>query len=710
MRFRTSALIVLLMLTAILPYTTGRADSVSFGGGPNRVELDFELLMNIDLPDGNYVTDLEFSYMGDMLAVGCGDKIVYIYDTDEWTRIANLTTTYPVLDVDWCPQQHMDLFAVSTGRQFPPNGTVEIYSTSSWNQVEILDYPKEVMSIDWSLNGSLLAVSSGNPLVILNTADWTVMKSFDLGLYYSTAVNWDPSGDYFALSKFSSTEGSMVEVYNLNNNWGLVDQFGHFPYQVDVLSSETSLKYLAFGNLSLNVVNMANGDSVYSEPNDGTKRIVDVLWHRNMALMAVMNQTVLEFRYALTSELIHTVDMGGFPRSISWSYNYSYIAAGMGGTVALFYCDQSGSGTVDEDSDGDGVIDELDDFPDDVSASEDMDGDGHPNRWNPGYDQSDSTTGLTIDMFPSDPTEWNDSDGDGVGNNSDKFPEDPSEWNDTDGDGIGDNSDPFPNGDPTEIDRDGDGVSDDEDEFPDDPNEWDDTDNDGIGDNSDDFPTDPAASEDTDGDGYPDSWNPGRSGNDSTTGLELDMFPYDEYEWSDSDMDGRGDNSDAFPDNPYEWSDTDGDGSGDNSDDFPGDPAASVDSDSDGYPDFWNPGKSEKDSTTGLKLDRYPRDPKNQPPRSFWSSPGVIVPIILFSLLAFLLIAAFLVVRARDQGKTALPREDAELERYRREILLDRNGTDYDLSREEIKDLLKKRRMEGEISEETYDLALESIQ
>ena len=41
------------------------------------------------------------------------------------------------------------------------------------------------------------------------------------------------------------------------------------------------------------------------------------------------------------------------------------------------------------------------------------------------------------------------------------------------------------------------------------------------------FATDPAASLDFDGDGYPDAWDEGMSQEDSTTGLMLDMAPYD---------------------------------------------------------------------------------------------------------------------------------------------------------------------------------------
>jgi Leucine-rich repeat (LRR) protein len=93
-----------------------------------------------------------------------------------------------------------------------------------------------------------------------------------------------------------------------------------------------------------------------------------------------------------------------------------------------------------------------------------------------------------------------------------------------------------------------------------------DADGDGIADASDAFPTDPAASIDTDGDGSPDSWNPGKTQGDSTTGLTLDAYPTDPSENTDSDGDGLGDNADAFPNDPTESVDCDNDGIGDNAD------------------------------------------------------------------------------------------------------------------------------------------------
>ena len=114
---------------------------------------------------------------------------------------------------------------------------------------------------------------------------------------------------------------------------------------------------------------------------------------------------------------------------------------------------------------------------------------------------------------------------------------------------------------------------------------------------------------DTDNDGVPD---------------DKDTFPTNSTETKDSDKDGIGDNNDAFPNDPAASIDTDRDGfpnswnkgktqsdstSNLRIDAFPNDPAASVDTDSDGYPDAWNTGKTQSDSPTGLILDAFPNDP-----------------------------------------------------------------------------------------------------
>lgn len=229
------------------------------------------------------------------------------------------------------------------------------------------------------------------------------------------------------------------------------------------------------------------------------------------------------------------------------------------------------------DSDGDGVPDPDDAFPEDPTESEDSDGDGvgdngdvFPGDPTESRDTDGDGVGNNSDAFPFNSSEWTDADGDGYGDNGDAFPQDNTEWADTDGDGVGDNTDAFPNDPDETVDSDLDGHGDNSDAFPNDATEWLDTDGDGVGDNADVFPNDPNETHDSDGDGRGDNG---------------DVFPNDGSEWADSDSDGVGDNADAFPNDPAETTDSDGDGVGDNGDVFPSDPTESADADHDGVGD-----------------------------------------------------------------------------------------------------------------------------
>ena len=268
-----------------------------------------------------------------------------------------------------------------------------------------------------------------------------------------------------------------------------------------------------------------------------------------------------------------------------------------------------GTDPRDRDTDDDGVIDGLDDFPLDSSEWIDSDGDGcgdnrdlFVNDPTECKDTDEDGVGDNQDAFPADETEWSDQDEDGFGDNSDAcfltfgtsliplgcpdydgdsyadsvdaFPEDVEEWNDSDADGYGDNSDVFPLDARDWFDRDNDTYGDNSDVFPSNPNEWNDTDGDSVGDNSDAFPLDATEWSDRDGDGCGDN---------------SDVWPDDPAECSDQDFDGVGDNADAFPTSAYEWLDSDGDGLGDNEDQFPNDARAKYDSDNDGVANALDP-------------------------------------------------------------------------------------------------------------------------
>ncbi|MDB4738258.1 gliding motility-associated C-terminal domain-containing protein [Flavobacteriaceae bacterium] len=288
---------------------------------------------------------------------------------------------------------------------------------------------------------------------------------------------------------------------------------------------------------------------------------------------------------------------------------------------------------VDEtmDTDGDGTLDYLDDFPLDPSEDTDTDGDGTGNN----SDTDDDNDGVSDADEAADGTDPldADTDGDGTPDNTDDFPLDPSEDTDTDGDGTGNNSDTDDDNDgvsdadeaadgtdPLDADTDGDGTPDNTDDFPLDPSEDTDTDGDGTGNNSDTDDdndgvsdadettdgTDPLDS-DTDNDGLSDSeeiiegtdpLDPDTDGDgmtDSTDESPLDPSSGGE---TDTDGDGIGDSSDTDDDNdgvsdadevnngtdPLD-SDTDGDGTPDNTDEFPLDPSEDTDTDGDGIGD-----------------------------------------------------------------------------------------------------------------------------
>nr|WP_276571910.1 DUF4114 domain-containing protein [Desulfonema magnum] len=123
--------------------------------------------------------------------------------------------------------------------------------------------------------------------------------------------------------------------------------------------------------------------------------------------------------------------------------------------------DEDGVGNnADTDDDNDGMPDAwetqygLNPLGDDASEDKDNDGLSNLKEYEQNTDPTDpddpppapvDTDGDGVrdskDAFPNDPAEWADSDKDGVGDNADAFPNDPNEQVDTDDDGTGNNAD-----------------------------------------------------------------------------------------------------------------------------------------------------------------------------------------------------------------------------------------------------------------------------
>ncbi len=272
------------------------------------------------------------------------------------------------------------------------------------------------------------------------------------------------------------------------------------------------------------------------------------------------------------------------------------------------------------DSDGDLVPDNLDPWPLDKDLSIDLDGDGYaeddnaPRQYKDACPNTSQSLVLNDLISHKDRLGCDDSDGDGwsdpdtghtiaspaSGSNGrpDALPHDATQWVDCDGDGWGDNwGDPLMN--ETRMEQqdifgdrcDGAAISELEDQplgqwiegatnvdvFPKEPTQWSDSDGDGFGDNY-------GAVE------WTQYWDENEwPGQLIENPFQPDRFPLDPTQWKDLDVDGYGDNSlisADYPDYdmcPQEWGnaterlyrgcpDLDGDGYADENDGCPTDP------------------------------------------------------------------------------------------------------------------------------------------
>ena len=282
-----------------------------------------------------------------------------------------------------------------------------------------------------------------------------------------------------------------------------------------------------------------------------------------------------------------TVVYGGYFHSTAYDDQSSITMSSYGGADGWIV-------SYGIDSDGDGVGDGADAFPNDSSQWSDRDGDGF----------GDNITGFQGDDCPDIPGNSTgagffgciDSDGDGWPDSVDHLPDDPTQWEDTDGDGFGNNlNGTDPDGCPMMwgnswrdqfgcLDLDGDGQSVMNDRFPGQPTQWGDADGDGLGDNWGD-----GSWNNTRAPHWPGMWIAGAYSPDASPmdwdndgfeddGIENSSQPWDDCPYDagdswqnligcpDSDGDGWADIEDEVPDNPSQDSDSDGDGYGDNSD------------------------------------------------------------------------------------------------------------------------------------------------
>lgn len=114
-----------------------------------------------------------------------------------------------------------------------------------------------------------------------------------------------------------------------------------------------------------------------------------------IALRDAGGETALERRDA-ASQVVERLTLPGAPRAIAKTPSGYLVVTTADGQTRLRSYQPS------DDTDGDGVVNTADAFPNDPAASVDTDGDGYPDAWNAGKTEADSTTGLVLDAYPDD--------------------------------------------------------------------------------------------------------------------------------------------------------------------------------------------------------------------------------------------------------------------------------------------------------------------
>jgi len=403
----------------------------------------------------------------------------------------------------------------------------------SAQQLTVVCHDLGVIIVHMELQIANRQISSSVPV---SDADWD--DEGDLWLAYSAGRRRAEEYDSQGSTGFASPQiQSGFNAFEILSDGRII--MGAYDKKVHVSANDgTVLTTLTDSTAIVNVVmEDHNGDLLVGTANGILYRYTTNTWNvetlsltHGASIVSLEEYDNSTYHIGTQNGKLTQVDVTGFIEEDTYASSGRVLGSIQAFTGEIYIVTSSTSGSsirmYGVDTDGDGVTDQIDDFPLEFTQWADTDGDGH----------GDNLNGYSADIFPMDSSQWADSDSDGYGDNvegtnGDAFPNNSDQWIDSDGDGYGDNNHGLEG-----------------DKFKNEATQWYDSDQDGYGDN-------------------PNGFNPDACPN--TNGFSKE----DRFGCLDSDLDGYSNPSvewtveqgaDALKGQSTQWRDGDGDGYGDN--------------------------------------------------------------------------------------------------------------------------------------------------